>query len=205
MAQNPQTSDVNSALDNLAFGIANASTPPSPPRSTDPTASSFGAGPDNTSPASAASTDVLRVAAQQTELLKGFYSDVLNQSRSSFLAALSAAIGGFVIFIAGLGLLLSGGHDYLTVGTIGTVAGIIIQMVSSLLFYLYARTSAQLGNFHNRLLQVQRFLLANQLCDAIIDPTSRDTSRAALITVISGMTAPSEVTGPDLPQRPSGM
>jgi hypothetical protein len=34
-------------------------------------------------------------------------------------------------------------------------------------FYLYARTSAQLAEFHSRLDVTQRFLLANSLCETL--------------------------------------
>lgn len=202
MAQNSPQSNVNSALDSLAAGIANAGPPPRMGSGNigDGSLGFNTAGSDNQAP-TATTQDVLNVATAQTNLLKGYYADVLSQSHSSFTAALVCAIGGFVVFLVGLYLLYSNTNNssLITVGTISTVGGIIVQVISGLLFYLYARTTTQLSSFHIRLLRVQRFLLANKICDSIADPTARDGSRAKLVDEIATASADLGVADAPLP------
>lgn len=189
MAQTKPQSNVDRALDSIASGIADAGR-----RTTGTTPGSLGF---NAADNGATSKDVLYVAAAQTTLLKGYYADVLSQSNRSFLMAMVGATVGFIIFIASVYLLLT--KQYTDIATVSTIASLIIEVISGLLFYLYARTSTQLSSFHVRLLRVQRYLLANRICDTIANDTARDTSRAELVKAIASATADADVPNAPLP------
>jgi hypothetical protein len=51
--------------------------------------------------------------------------------------------------------------------------------------HLYGKTSSQLSAFHGRLVVLQRYLLANSVCDSLNTTEERDKARAALIVEIS--------------------
>ena len=55
--------------------------------------------------------------------------------------------------------------DGLQHASVPALAGAVSEVVSGLLFWLYGRTMTQLGEFHRRLEALQRYLLANTLCD----------------------------------------
>jgi hypothetical protein len=69
------------------------------------------------------------------------------------------------------------------------IAGAVVEIVSGLVFYLYGKTSAQLSAFHSRLEMLQRYLLANSMCESLSE-TERDKARAALIGEISRVQLP---------------
>jgi hypothetical protein len=64
------------------------------------------------------------------------------------------------------------------------IAGAVVEVVSGVVFYLYGKTSSQLSAFHSRLEVVQRYLLANSLCEGLSE-SERDKARTALIGEIS--------------------
>ena len=64
------------------------------------------------------------------------------------------------------------------------IAGAVVEVVSGVVFYLYGQTSAQLSAFHSRLEVLQRYLLANSICEGLSE-AERDKARAALIGEIS--------------------
>jgi hypothetical protein len=49
-----------------------------------------------------------------------------------------------------------------------------------IVFFLYGKTSSQLGVFHSRLEIQQRYLLANIICEGLSTAEERDKARAAL-------------------------
>jgi hypothetical protein len=64
------------------------------------------------------------------------------------------------------------------------ISGAVVEVVSSLVFYLYGKTSSQLSAFRPRLEVLQRYLLANSICESL-DGEERNRVRAALIQEIS--------------------
>ena len=177
MAQsNPQTpSNVDAAFD--GFGRTLSQVGSGAPMATssgyDPTAVSF-------------SGQAQTVATDQTDLLKVFYKDALTQSQRSFtLAAASAAVGFAVLIGALLYMIIAGRQADPGAITITTVAGVIVEIISALQFYLYNRTAAQMGNFQARLMRLQRFLVADNICNDLTTDTARDTARAELVHLIA--------------------
>jgi hypothetical protein len=63
------------------------------------------------------------------------------------------------------------------------ISGAVVEVVSGVVFYLYGKTTSQLSSFHSRLELLQRYLLANSLCEGL-DGEERSKARAALIREI---------------------
>lgn len=64
------------------------------------------------------------------------------------------------------------------------VSGAVVQVVSGVVFYLYGQTSSQLSAFEARLELLQRYLLANSICECLGE-NECDKARVALIGEIS--------------------
>jgi hypothetical protein len=71
-----------------------------------------------------------------------------------------------------------------TAASVPLIAGAIVEVISGVMFYLYGKTSSQLSAFHTSLEVLQRYLLANSICENL-DGEARNTARAALIQEIS--------------------
>jgi hypothetical protein len=126
--------------------------------------------------------DVQGIAASQLELLAAYHQIVLAQSRRSFFWAVIGSGLGLLFFIAAVTFALVNG---VTVASIfPLISGAVVEVVSGVVFYLYGQTAAQLSNFHNSLEVLQRYLLANSLCETL-DGDERSKARAGLIRVIS--------------------
>lgn len=125
--------------------------------------------------------DVQQIAASQIELLNAYYTAALEQSKRSFFWALVGAAVGLGLFSVAVAVSLLG---RIGVAVIPLISGAIVEVISGGLFYLYGKTSAQLSAFHTRLDVLQRYLLANSMCESLSE-AERDKARAALIGEIS--------------------
>jgi uncharacterized membrane protein YgdD (TMEM256/DUF423 family) len=126
--------------------------------------------------------DILQVAASQIALLASYYKAVLDQAKMSFRWALVAAGIGLVFFLGSVFFLLTRGSE--AVATVGVISGALVEVIAGINFYLYNRTTAQLADFHYRLEQTQRYLLANSICEALQGDKKQET-RASLIQTIA--------------------
>ena len=126
--------------------------------------------------------DVQQNAANQTALLTKYYGEVLAQAKTSFKWAVAASVVGLAFFLGAVIIALSTA----SIGTaaISVVSGAIVEVIAGINFYLYGKTTEQFSEFHQRLDQMQRFLLANSICSQI-DGNSQYTSRADLVQFIA--------------------
>ena len=120
--------------------------------------------------------NVQLIAASQLELLAGYHQIALAQSRRIFFWALVGSGVGLIFFVAAAVSALPAGLAFLSGATVEIVAGIV--------FVLYGKATAQLSSFHSRLEVLQRYLLANSICETL-DGDHRNKARAALIQEIS--------------------
>ena len=125
--------------------------------------------------------DVQQIAGSQIELLNAYYTAALEQSKRSFVWALVGAAVGLGLFAVAVALSLWNGIE---VAVIPLISGAIVEVISGGLFYLYGKTSSQLSVFHTRLDVLQRYLLANSICESLSE-AERDKARSALIAEIS--------------------
>jgi len=127
-------------------------------------------------------SNIQEVAAAQLALSNLYYENVLSQARRSFNAAAIAAIGGSFFFLAAIIFAIVA--KQLTASLISSVGGAVVEVVSGLNFWLYARTSVQLNSFHMRLERMQRYLVANSVA-ASLTGEQRESTLAKLVMSIS--------------------
>lgn len=127
--------------------------------------------------------EIQQVVASQLKIMNAYYTLVLDQARRSFTWALVAAAIGLVFFIGAVGVILL--LQLENVAIISVISGAIIEVVSGINFFLYGKTSLQLGEFQSRLDQTQRFLLADSVCERL-DGDVQQQARKKLVEVIAG-------------------
>ncbi|MGE0236228.1 MAG: hypothetical protein AB7I51_13675 [Methylocystis sp.] len=126
--------------------------------------------------------NVQEIASSQLQLMTSFYQEALIQSRRSFNWALFWAGLGTLFFILGGSFALNS-KDTATV-VIPVIAGAVVQVVAGIVFVMYGKTAGQLGDFLSRLQVLQRFLLANSVCETMQAP-EKDKVRADLVREIA--------------------
>jgi hypothetical protein len=126
--------------------------------------------------------DVQQIAASQLELLTAYHQVALGQSNRSFFWALIGSGTDLSLFVVAVVFSLVNGLGLASI--VPLIAGAVVNVVSGVVFVLYGKSSSQLSAFHSRLEVLQRYLLANSICESLGD-TERDKARAALIGEIS--------------------
>lgn len=120
-------------------------------------------------------------AASQLSILSRFNESVLRQAQQSFILALVAAIVGFVFFIVAVGVLILGQPQNISVASI--ISGALVDVISGVNFYLYGQASKQFSIFHQCLDRTQQYLLANSICENLVDDMKQEV-RAEIVRVI---------------------
>jgi hypothetical protein len=126
--------------------------------------------------------DVLKIAGTQTEILTGYYTTALAQANQSFRWALVAGVLGLAFFFGAVAFLLAKQDQ--SIATVSVIGGALVEVISGILFYLYGKTTTQLANFQPRLVQTQRFLLANAICESL-EGEEKQKARASLVHTIA--------------------
>src|SRR5215217_4702711 len=131
-----------------------------------------------------ATDDVHKAVVAQLNLLDTYYNTALGQAKQSFNSALISAAVGLAFFLVAVAVLLVQpfilpGQPLDTIALLSVLSGAIVEVVAGINFYLFNKTQKQVSNFHGTLLETQRFLLANSVCDSLDNLT--DQTRAELI------------------------
>ena len=121
-----------------------------------------------------------QLAAKLWELGLSYMDDFHFRTKRSLYSALVIAVGGIGFFYFALVLMLS---NKLQSPKLTLIAGVSIQIISGIGFYLYARTAREFFAFHVCLERVNRFLLANTICQNLDQPL-RDKMRRELVHLI---------------------
>jgi ABC-type uncharacterized transport system fused permease/ATPase subunit len=124
--------------------------------------------------------DPHQLAAKLWELSIDYFEIVRRQAQQSFRSALWFSVAGTIFFFLALALMMRGQVPF---SRLTLVAGVIVQVISAINFYLYAKTARQFAAFHACLERANRFLLANSLCEHL--GNSKDGMRAELIRIIA--------------------
>jgi len=127
-----------------------------------------------------------------------YHDLVLEQARRSFRWALVSAIFGFLFFIAAVIFLLL--QQPQNIATVSLISGALVEVISTINFYLYGKASTQLSDFQIRLDVTQRFLLANSVCEGLEGETKLN-SRADLVRAIAGCTLSVHPNGTNSEQK----
>lgn len=128
--------------------------------------------------------DVKAIGASQLDLLVRYYDVVLKQAEKSFRWALAAAGLGFVFFLFAVLVVLF--TDKQNIGHISVIGGALIEVIAGVNFFLYGKTTTQLANFHQRLNNTQRIIIANSICESI-DGDLKGETRAVLVGKIAAL------------------
>jgi TRADD-N domain-containing protein len=143
-------------------------------------------------------SDVQKIAASQIEMLRGFYTEVIDQSKQSFRLALHGALIGLSFFIVAIAVLLLRAPQSSEVAVVSALAGGIVQVFSGMLFAMFRSARQQLSRYHERLDLTQRYLLANSICASMPDPQQTEV-RAELVRTIARCAAEHEPPGGGAP------
>ena len=127
------------------------------------------------------------VSAHEKMILQ-YYADVQQQAKQSFDAAKIVAALGFIVLIATLVYIfwlvwhpkISGS---ITVATVGTVSGVLIEFIAAINFWLYSRASKQFGAFHICLERTHRYLIAYKITEEI--KGKRDETLEKLVCIMA--------------------
>jgi hypothetical protein len=133
------------------------------------------------------SQNVQEVAASQIELLDEYHKIVLDQSRKSFVSALAAAIVGLGFFLGAVISIAS--TQKIDTALISVIAGALVEVISGINFYLYAKTTVQMGDFQSRLDMTQRFLLANSICENLEGEFKQNTRSQLVLKIVDAAVA----------------
>jgi energy-converting hydrogenase Eha subunit E len=106
------------------------------------------------------------------ENLSAYYSLVKAHSEQSFKISLFVGIAGFLLIVSGLVMGFQY-QDLKNIGYISTGAGILIEFISGVLFYMYNKTVRQLKEYHDSLINAQNILLSFKLIESIKDESSK--------------------------------
>ena len=90
--------------------------------------------------------DAHKIGSPLQEMILKYYADVRLQAQQSFLAALVVACIGMLFFIYAIWRGIS--SDGTLQASLGALAGTLIQVISGINFYHYARAARQFGAFH---------------------------------------------------------
>jgi hypothetical protein len=123
------------------------------------------------------------LAKKQLVVLNRYYAEVLSQSKTGFWGAVITASVGLLVFIGVIWGVRSNAKDIAVIAS--AVGGGIMEFLAGVQFVLYNRTTLQLSEYHQRLDQQQRFLLADDFCEKLSDPALKDKSRAELVTLVA--------------------
>jgi hypothetical protein len=126
--------------------------------------------------------DVQTLVASLLKLFESYHQIALAQSRRSFSWALVGSGIGLAFFGAAVVMAAISGLTLATV--IPLMSGTIVELLAGIVFHLYGRTTTQLSSFYSGLEKLQRYILANSLCESLDGP-ERNTARAELIREIS--------------------
>jgi hypothetical protein len=132
--------------------------------------------------ASTKTNDVQGSAASQIALLIGYHEMALEQSKRSFNWALLGAGIGLLFFVGASAISIL--QENTSGAFITVISGAVVEIVAGVVFYLYGKSTIQLGDFHGRLETLQRYLIANSICESL-QGEGRDKVRAELIREIA--------------------
>lgn len=123
--------------------------------------------------------DTNGIAALLLKMSLRYYADVLRQAQKSFFLALGTAAVGIAFFLYAAWSSMHGGP-----AKIGIITGALVEVISAIGFFLYGRAARQFGAFDICLERMNRFLIANSVCESM-EPQKRDEARGALVDVMA--------------------
>lgn len=123
------------------------------------------------------------------ENLDAYYRMVKIHTAQSFRVSLILSSIGILLITIGLGLGFNNTGDKAVIAYITAGSGVLIEIISSLLFYLYNKTVRQLKDYHDSLINAQNIFLSFKL----VDSTENGPEKLGLIkTMLDALSKKSE-------------
>jgi len=147
--------------------------------------------------------DVGEIVEKVQKLILHYYDDVREQAERSLRIARRTAIAGFVVFIATISYLVVIDFAYrakwftdpppaaaaekaggtMTIGSVGVIAGLIVEILAGTQFALQGRATKQFGAFHICLERTHRYLLAYKIAEKMTE--NRDETLAKIVCIMA--------------------
>jgi len=125
--------------------------------------------------------------------LGDYYSLVKTHTEKSFALASRTSTVGFILIVVGLAVSYVEPTQFQGISYLVSGAGIIIEIISSLFFYLYNKTVRQLKEYHDSLLDVQNILLSFKLIETTKTETDKTTMMTTMIEFLIGKNKSSSI------------
>ena len=126
------------------------------------------------------------------ENLSDYYSLVKIHTGQSFNASIIVAVVGFVLIAAGLAAGFIN-ENFRNITYLATGAGMMVEFISGVMFYLYSKTVRQLKSYHDSLLDVQNILLSFKLIESTEDEKDRSAMTLKMIEFLSARRTPRDI------------
>ncbi|GHO98545.1 hypothetical protein KSF_085930 [Reticulibacter mediterranei] len=142
--------------------------------------------------------DIQQVVATQLAISSSYYETVLQQSKRSFTTAIIFAGIGLCFFIGGVSFIVY--RDPGAFANPSLIAGALTELLSGINFYLYGSATKQLETFHIRLDGIQRFVIANSVCENL-EGEIKQTTRAKLVQAMYAGSVETDLEKKSLPEK----
>ncbi len=115
--------------------------------------------------------------------LEGYVAQTRIQAQQSFQLSKIISIVGFFILIISIILsiyLTTTGKTNLDAAYLGGIAGVMIEFIAGIFFYLYNKTLQQINLFHDKLVAMQQTSMSYMATSLIKDDGKKDQARIDL-------------------------
>jgi len=116
--------------------------------------------------------------------LDEYYNEVKRHTFYSFTFSMVVGLVGFSLII--VGIFLGYDSEKVTTAYISGIAGILIEFISGIFFYLYNKTVKQLKLYHDNLIDLQNTLLSFQLIERVNKPSDKDSIIGKIVDYLIG-------------------
>ena len=147
--------------------------------------------------------DLGNTVAEVQKLILRYYGNVSGQADASFKSAKKAAWAGFgllmltilyVMVMDSKRISVTGG---IGVGSVGLIGSALVEAIAGLQFWLYGRATKQFGAFHICLERTNRYLIAYQMAQQIVDGKDRTLEELVCIMANAPMITRADIDGPE--------
>lgn len=122
-----------------------------------------------------------------TSTLETYILQTRIQADQSFKLSKTIAVVGFGVLLVGIALGIYSsliGRGSLEAAYLASIAGIIIEFMSGVFFYLYNKTLQQLNLFHNKIISSQHVAMSFMANSLIMDEKKRDECKIDLTKML---------------------
>lgn len=117
--------------------------------------------------------------------LDAYYSMVKGHTNNSFIASISVGVIGFILIVTGLLIAFTDVNNATTIAYISSGSGIVTEFISGVFFYLYNKTTQQLKEYHDSLVEIQNILLSFKIIEDLdIDDQKADIAKTMIEALV---------------------